>query len=237
MRNLSIRAHGRWLLAAGVLSLIAVVPTAVSAQTVPTQWAAALTGANEVPPTNSTATGTFAASFDAATTTVTWTLSVPSLTGITAAHLHTGAAGTNGGIVVNLYVPPSGTPPVNTLNLSGTARASDLIGSLAGNPAGFAAQLLAGTIYVNVHTSANPGGEIRGQVTPAQGAPAQTTPAQVTATAPPKAAATASPAPPKTGNAGLTSQGTAFGVVAVLTVLTAGVVAGGRLLGARNRAR
>jgi hypothetical protein len=227
-----VRARVPWLIAVSLFAMMIALPAGVSGQGAPTQWNASLSGANEVPPTSSTATGTFAASFDAATTTVTWTLSVPSLSGITAAHLHAGAAGANGGVVVNLYVPPSGTPPVNTLNLSGTARASDLIGSLANNPAGFAAQLAAGTIYANVHTTANPGGEIRGQVVPAQG-----TPAQATATAAPKATATASPAAPKTGNAGLTGQGTAFGVVAVLTVLTAGVIAGGRILGARNRAR
>ncbi len=54
--------------------------------------------------------------------------------------------------------------------------------------------------------------------------------AQATATAAPKAA---TPAAPKTGNAGFAQTGTA-GVAALLVVLTAGVVVGGRVLASRR---
>ena len=67
---------------------------------------------------------------------------------ITGAHLHSGAAGTSGGVVQDLSAFISG----NTIS-----------GSFTPN-AGVVASLMAGTIYLNIHTSANPGGEIRAQL-------------------------------------------------------------------------
>ena len=75
-------------------------------------------------------------------------------TGVTAtnAHIHTGAAGANGAIAVGLAVDNSthtATIPVGTVLTQ--AQYDDL---------------LAGKLYFNVHSSANSGGEIRGQVLP-----------------------------------------------------------------------
>lgn len=153
----------KWAAHLGLLAAAAAVavPMIVSAQATP--WRAALTGANEVPATTSTATGTFTATLDEAAGTLTWSLSVPSITSATAAHIHTGAAGTSGGIVVNLFAAPA-SGPVNSINVSGTARAADVIGSLAGNFPGLVDAIKGGTAYVNVHTTANPGGEIRAQI-------------------------------------------------------------------------
>ena len=63
--------------------------------------------------------------------------------------------------------------------------------------------------------------------------------AQATATAAPKAATpaapkTGTPAAPKTGNAGFAGQAGTAGVAALLVVLTAGVVVGGRVLASRR---
>ena len=63
--------------------------------------------------------------------------------------------------------------------------------------------------------------------------------AQATATAAPKAATTAAPkaatpAAPKTGNAGFAGQAGTAGGAALLVVLTAGVVVGGRVLASRR---
>jgi hypothetical protein len=121
--------------------------------------------------------------------------------------------------VLGLYTPAAGTTPVGSLNLNGTANASNLSGAFANNMAGFVAALKAGTIYTNVHTSANPGGEIRAQVLPATAGAA---PAQ------------ASPAAPKTGNAGLAGSGTTAAMAALLVVLATSVVVGGRLAVARR---
>ena len=204
-------------------AVAAVLPAIALAQTpAASRWTAALTGANEVPATTSTSTGTFTATLDEAAGTLTWTLTVPAITNATAAHLHAGAAGANGGIVLPLFAAPTNAPTAN-ISVSGTSKASDLTGSLAGNFAGFVTALKANGIYANVHTTANAGGEIRAQVTvvPAAGAPAPTT---------------ATPA--KTGNAGLVGATShATGVEVGLLVLLAGAaVVAGRIAtrGARN---
>ncbi|MDB5051875.1 MAG: hypothetical protein JWO30_4946 [Fibrobacteres bacterium] len=72
---------------------------------------------------------------------------------VTAAHLHRGAPGTSGPVVVNL-----------TSGISGNSVTANIVlGNLADQDA-FLADLVKGNIYVNVHTKANTAGEIRGQV-------------------------------------------------------------------------
>jgi hypothetical protein len=108
---------------------------------------AVLTGAQEVPPVVTNATGGFGLIVSA-------DLMMARYDGVlmnispTAAHIHRGAAGMTGNVVFPLTV--------NGTNLSGEItmiNAQDLI------------DLLAGNMYVNVHTMANMGGEIRGQLT------------------------------------------------------------------------
>lgn len=71
---------------------------------------------------------------------------------IQAAHLHSGAMGTNGGVVLDLG------PGIMGNTIMGSA-----------DPAPFLADLLTGNIYINVHTAQFPSGEIRGQVMAVQG--------------------------------------------------------------------
>jgi len=84
------------------------------------------------------------------------------------AHLHLGAAGATGGIVVWLYpsAPPQQLIPGETVGrlASGVITPDSLVGALIGNWDGFLEALDAGNIYANVHTSANQPGEIRDQV-------------------------------------------------------------------------
>jgi CHRD domain len=111
---------------------------------------ATLDGASEVPPTTSAGKGTADIDYDAATKKVTWKLTYSGLTGpATAAHFHGPAeAGKNAGVAIAIANAISS--PVD-----GSATLTDAQ----------AADLLAGKYYVNIHTAANPGGEIRGQVT------------------------------------------------------------------------
>ena len=111
---------------------------------------AALSGKSEVPANASAGTGTADIDYDAATKKLTWKLTYSGLSGpATAAHFHGPAeAGKNGGVAV--AIPNAGTSPAE-----GSATLTDAQ----------AADLLAGKYYINVHTAANPGGEIRGQVT------------------------------------------------------------------------
>ena len=111
---------------------------------------ATLDGKSETPPNASTATGTADIDYDAASKKLTWKLTYSGLSGpATAAHFHGPAeAGKNAGVAVAI---PNATTSPN----EGSATLTDAQ----------AADLLAGKYYVNVHTAANPGGEIRGQVT------------------------------------------------------------------------
>jgi hypothetical protein len=90
------------------------------------------------------------------------------ITNVLQAHLHMAPAGQTGGIVVWLY--PSGPPaqliPGETVGhlATGVITEANLVNALAGNWDGFVAALEAGNIYANVHTTANPPGEIRDQV-------------------------------------------------------------------------
>jgi hypothetical protein len=246
---MSIIARGRrWLLAGiATATLAALLPALALGQT--SEYSASLSGAAEVPPSGSTATGTFTATLDEGAQTLAWSLNVPSITAATMAHIHAGATGVNGGIVVTLFMPGS---PASSISVSGTAGPADLAGPFAGNWDGFVAALKSGGLYINVHTSQFPGGEIRGQVggddqgtaTPTATATGTAT-ATATATATPTRTATptatatptrtATPAAPKTGQAGLVDDSENAGVAILLVVIAVAIVAGGRLLTRRNR--
>ena len=131
--------------------------------------AAPLRGANEVPAVDSQANGvaTFKLSKDGMS--LEYKLIVANLNDILQSHIHIGAPGTNGGVVAFLY--PDGPPPMlipgptSGILAQGVITAEDLIGSLAGQPlSALIDQIAAGNAYVNVHTTANPGGEIRAQI-------------------------------------------------------------------------
>jgi hypothetical protein len=111
---------------------------------------ATLSGSAEVPATTSSGTGTADLDYDAATKKLSWKLSYSGLSGpATAAHFHGPAeTGKNAGVAV--AIPNAGTSPVEGSATLTDAQAADLLG---------------GKYYINIHTAANPGGEIRGQVT------------------------------------------------------------------------
>jgi CHRD domain len=123
-----------------------------SSQAAPMKFKADLKGSSEVPPTTSSGTGNFTASYDPATKMLTWEGNFSGLTGpATAAHFHGPAeAGKNAGVAV--WISEKGQPL--TSPFKGSATLTDAQ----------AADLEKGMLYVNVHTAANPGGEIRGQV-------------------------------------------------------------------------
>jgi hypothetical protein len=123
--------------------------TAASAATM--QFAAALDGKSEVPPTTGKGFGDALVTLDTKTKTLTYTITFQGLSGpATAAHFHGPAAeGANAGVAVAIAKGPAS--PV-----TGSATLTD--------PQ--IADLEAGKWYVNVHTAANPGGEIRGQMKP-----------------------------------------------------------------------
>ena len=104
----------------------------------------------EVPPVSTPGKGTLTASYDTTSKTLSWTGSVSGLTGdVTAAHFHGPAEpGRNAGVLVH-------APGVKAGAFQGTATLTDEQ----------ARALTAGQTYFNIHTAANPQGEVRGQVT------------------------------------------------------------------------
>ena len=106
-----------------------------------------LSGQNEVPPNASGGSGTGKVELDG--NMIKWTVTYSGTTGpVTAGHFHgPAAAGANAGVVVPFAGP----------------LASPIIGSATLTPAQVD-QVKQGLWYINLHTAANPGGELRGQV-------------------------------------------------------------------------
>jgi hypothetical protein len=109
-----------------------------------------LRAANEVPPNASQATGTVDAVLNTDTNLLRWKVSYTGLSGpITGAHFHGPAAvGANAGVVL-----PWPSPVTSPMEGRATLTPAQV------------AELVAGRWYANIHTAANPGGEIRGQMT------------------------------------------------------------------------
>jgi hypothetical protein len=146
------------LLSRRVIFLMACL-TAIAVSAGPSQAASmsfkvALTGAQQVPPVQTAATGTADLTYDPATRVVAWNVTYNGLSGpATMAHFHGPATAGNNG------------PPVIWLTEKGAAVEGRIKGEATLTPEQ-AQQFLAGEWYVNVHTQANPKGEIRGQVIP-----------------------------------------------------------------------
>lgn len=125
----------------------------------PVTYAAELRGSNENPPVTTGAFGSAFVTFDPINNTVTWEVNTTGIANPSLAHIHRGAAGVNGPIVVDFATSAAQIPGGRTsgtrsvANLSQTDREN-----LLNAPGGF---------YVNVHSSAHPTGELRGQLVPA----------------------------------------------------------------------
>ena len=117
------------------------------------QFKADLKGSTEVPPNQTAGAGSVTATYDPATKQLTWKGSFSGLTGAaTAAHFHGPAEpGKNAGVMI--WISTKGSPLNSPFDGSATLTDDQ------------ASDLMAGRMYVNVHTAANPGGELRGQLT------------------------------------------------------------------------
>ncbi len=110
-----------------------------------TEFTAPITGAQQVPATSSTATGTFSGTYNAETKILKYNVTFTGITPISA-HIHTAAPGRTGGVKV----------PFNSL-------ASPIVGEQELDQL-TADSLFANHAYVNMHSTAFPGGEIRGNI-------------------------------------------------------------------------
>lgn len=95
---------------------------------------------------------------DGDATTLCYVLTVEKLSGASAAHIHEGAAGTNGPVVVNLAAPADGNAAdCLTEGEAGKFVGDQTVADILKNPSDY---------YVNVHNSEFPGGAVRGQLAP-----------------------------------------------------------------------
>lgn len=119
-----------------------------TSDTSPVTYTSVLTGANEVQAVVSTGTGTGTATLNTSTRVLSGSVQLTNLTA-TFAHIHQGASGTNGSVIVTLTDQGNGTwaVPASTVLTEAQAAAFTTNG-----------------LYFNVHTLANPNGEIRGQI-------------------------------------------------------------------------
>lgn len=111
-----------------------------------------LDGTQEVPAVSTNAKATGMMTFSPAMDTIWYDFLASGLSGaITSAHFHTGVAGVAGPVAINLG------PGINGNRVKGMITGSNI-------PAGFMDDCLTGKVYVNIHTTAHSGGEIRGQL-------------------------------------------------------------------------
>ena len=124
----------------------------LSACSAPVYLSGQMSGAQEVPPTRSAGTGVVSATVYPSTGAMSYKVEYAGLSGpATAAHFHGPAAPGANAPVVAPFASPA-TPISGTANLTAAQMAD----------------VMAGRWYANVHTAANPGGEIRGWLQPSR---------------------------------------------------------------------
>ena len=121
---------------------------------------AKLTGQEEVPPVDTQATGM--AEFTPNGENVNYMINATNIKNVTEGHIHTGVNGTNGPIVVTLFMAE---PNTNDVNEKGSITADKLRGPLEGKAVSdLITSMKNGSTYANIHTDQKPNGEIRGQI-------------------------------------------------------------------------
>lgn len=129
-------------------------------------FTSSLKGSNEVPVRETKAAGHVSVKINMDEQSLYYKITAANIDDVRASHFHLAPAGTNGGVVVTLYTnPDQPSGPQNGVLAEGVITAANLQGALA--EADFAtliAAIRSGEIYVNVHTSRYPSGELRAQL-------------------------------------------------------------------------
>lgn len=152
----------------GMALVLSIATTITSAFATTEAFVATLSGDKEVPPVETQATGTAGFS-QPHLNNMTYGVQVNNIEGVTAAHIHQGKEGQNGPVIVTLFKADNetGTGPLNGQLVGGTISNDMLEGPMAGKTleGDLVKAIQNGEAYVNVHTTENPDGAIRGQIT------------------------------------------------------------------------
>jgi CHRD domain-containing protein len=149
LRRLTLFAALALALVAGPLAGSAAASSSSATHANDSVVVAFLSGAESVPPADPDGSGFAAFQLNVATGEVCYLLTVSGIDTPVAAHIHRGAAGTNGPVVVPLAAPTGG------FVVACTTADPALVRDIRKNPSGY---------YVNVHTPTFPAGAIRGQL-------------------------------------------------------------------------
>ena len=155
----------------GLCAVLGLSTSALADVSFPRDFNARLSGAQEVPEVITNTRGRFDIEFNKKLTKASFELSVRDGVAVTNAHIHCAPAGENGAIVVFLFGPDPGIDVDGELS-EDTFTNDDIIdsdpastcGVSINNIASLLAALFEGRLYVNVHTTVNPTGEVRGQL-------------------------------------------------------------------------
>jgi CHRD domain len=151
--NFYVNVHTNQFTSGAIRGDLAIAGTVIT-------YAADLRGSNEVPPNSSTAFGSAFITIDTVSNTLSWEINETGIASPTLSHIHgQAAAGGNASVLISFATSPAaftGGRLTGSVSISGLT--PDTINALYTNPANF---------YVNVHSTAFPNGEIRGQLTPA----------------------------------------------------------------------
>lgn len=183
---MSKRGVAMALLAAALVTATFAVTVARADDETGLAWNAVLAGRNEQPtPRDTHARGVAIFELSADGTSISYMLIAANIENVIMAHIHLGGGDVAGPVIVWLY-PVGGPPPAapgggrfDGVLAQGSFDATKFVGPFAGKPlSALLENMTAGTVYVNIHTNDGvspadtgpgdfPGGEIRGQIKPA----------------------------------------------------------------------
>ncbi len=147
------------------LSALITLPAIDTAYAVKRIYDAPLSGQNEVPPVQSSATG-LAEFTPPVNDTIKYRINITGISGATGAHIYSGQAGENGEVIADLLTDTSKNNDVSYgMTIRGNLSDSSLKGPMEGKSLeDLVAAMDSGETYVNIHTAQQPDGEIRGQI-------------------------------------------------------------------------
>jgi hypothetical protein len=150
----------------GTLGVIAFIPNEATAQEPGVQeFDAILTGASEVPPVETSASGFAELELEEGSDNMEYGIIVMNIDKVTLAHIHQGSSSEAGPVIAMLFNASTPTGPTTGGLVEGSITSANLEGPLQGKQlSDLIALIQNGQAYVNVHTEQNPDGEIRGTV-------------------------------------------------------------------------